>query len=223
MSAAPTTCLIEQGYFQMHLTPLSQNQFEQLARNAKVLEADGFGPKVLHLESGLFLKLFRRKRWLSTALWRPYSVRFAKNAERLQHLGIPTLEVRALYLMEDKSMTAVLYSPLPGLSVTQLASQPGFRWEAIFTPLVEFIRDLHQKGVYFRSLHLGNIIQTPEGKFGLIDISDMRFMGKPLSSRLVRRNLTHFHRYLKRERLEQEFPYPGLYEALTGTPASSVH
>ena len=205
----------------MHMTKLPQSDFEQLTREAVVLEADGFGPKVLHLENGLFLKLFRRKRWLSSALWRPYSLRFADNAERLQQLGIPTLEVRTLYLMDDARTTSVLYSPLPGLSLTQMAHQPDFRWEEIFTELVDFIRELHQKGIYFRSLHLGNIIRTPEGKLGLIDISDMRFMRKALPVRLIRRNLAHFDRYIKREGLGRGFPAARLHQAVVGTTASS--
>lgn len=205
----------------MHMTKLPKRDFEQLTREAVVLEADGFGPKVLQLENGLFLKLFRRKRWLSSALWRPYSLRFADNAERLQRLGIPTLEVRALYVIEDKSTTGVLYNPLPGLSLTQLAHRPTFRWEDIFALLVGFIRDLHQKGIYFRSLHLGNIICTPEGKLGLIDISDMRFMRKALPERLIRRNLAHFDRYLKREGLDTDFPGARFHEALTGASSSS--
>lgn len=205
----------------MHVIQLCQSDFAQLSKNAKVLEADGFGPKVLHLENGLILKLFRRKRWLSSALWRPYSLRFAQNAERLRRLGIPTLEVLALYSMDDKRTTAVLYSPLPGLSLAQLARRQDFGWEEAFKPLACFIRELHEKGIYFRSLHLGNIIRTPEGKLGLIDISDMRFMGRALPARLVRRNLAHFDRYLRREGLDRDFPRARLHEALAGTSASS--
>lgn len=205
----------------MRMTRLSQSDFEQLAANAKILEADGFGPKVLHLENGLFLKLFRRKRWLSSALWRPYSQRFADNAARLQRLGIPTLAVQALYLLDDRRTTAVLYRPLPGESLSQLARQADFRWDDSFALLAEFIRELHQKGVYFRSLHLGNIIRTPEGALGLIDLSDMRFLRKALPARLVRRNLGHFDRYLKREGLDRDFPGARLHQALIGAAASS--
>ena len=68
----------------MHISQLCQRDLQQLTHNAAILEADGLGPKVLQLESGLFLKFFRRKRWLSSALLRPYSRRFVKNAERLQ-------------------------------------------------------------------------------------------------------------------------------------------
>ena len=206
----------------MRMTRLSQSDFEQLAANAKILEADAFGPKVMHLENGLFLKLFRRKRWLSSALWRPYSQRFADNAARLQRLGIPTLAVQALHVLDDQRTTAVLYSPLPGESLSHLARQPDFRWDDTFALLADFIGELHRKGVYFRSLHLGNIIQTPAGTLGLIDLSDMRFLRKALPARLVRRNLGHFDRYLKREGLDRDFPAARLHQVLIESAASSA-
>tara|TARA_R110001592_G_scaffold363352_2_gene684792 strand:- start:58669 stop:58977 length:309 start_codon:yes stop_codon:yes gene_type:complete len=63
--------------------------------------------------------------------------------------------------------------------------------------LGKFIRDLHEKGIYFRSLHLGNIVLTPENQFGLIDISDMKFYRKPLSKNRRLRNFKHCSRYLE--------------------------
>ncbi|MOA52408.1 hypothetical protein D3C78_1757000 [compost metagenome] len=80
--------------------------------------------------------------------------------------------------------------------------------------MVGLIRSLHQSGIYFRSLHLGNIVVTPEGKLGLIDVADMRFLRSPLSARLVKRNLQHFARYIARERLASEFPLQALEQAL---------
>lgn len=205
----------------MNVSTLCQRDLQLLTNNGVVLEADGFGPKVLRLENGKFLKFFRRKRWLSSALLRPYSRRFADNAERLQALGIATLSVHTLYELPDSSLSAVLYAPLPGTSLTQLARRPEFSWPKILPELIQFVRGLHVKGVYFRSLHLGNIILTPEGSLGLIDIADMRFLGKPLPNHMVRRNLAHFNRYLQREKLQNEFPFSRFYEALTGSEPPS--
>tara|TARA_R110002124_G_scaffold285001_1_gene462984 strand:+ start:1155 stop:1358 length:204 start_codon:yes stop_codon:yes gene_type:complete len=44
-------------------------------------------------------------------------------------------------------------------------------------------------------LHLGNIILTPQGELGLIDISDMRCLNRPLSKRMRTRNYHHLLRY----------------------------
>ena len=49
--------------------------------------------------------------------------------------------------------------------------------------------DLHEKGIYFRSMHLANVILTPDGTLGLIDISDMKTFHRPL------RNFKHVLRY----------------------------
>jgi serine/threonine protein kinase len=198
----------------MHVSQLCQRDLQQLTNNAAILEADGLGPKVLRLENGQILKMFRRKRWLSSALLRPYSRRFINNAERLQSLGIATLDVHALYELPDKSVSAVLYAPLPGMSLTELGQDPDFSWASILPELITFVRDLHRKGIYFRSLHLGNIILTPQGSLGLIDIADMRFLGKPLPNHMIRRNLAHFSRYLDREQFQNSFPFIQFYDAL---------
>ncbi|WP_228158337.1 hypothetical protein, partial [Acinetobacter baumannii] len=59
----------------------------QLRDNAEVLEADGHGDKVLRLRDGSFLKLFRRKRLISSAALFPYAERFARNASELARRG----------------------------------------------------------------------------------------------------------------------------------------
>ena len=70
---------------------LDEATYRRLTAGARVLEADRHGAKLLALDDGRYLKLFRRKRLLSSALMRPYSRRFQRNAERLGRLGIPTV------------------------------------------------------------------------------------------------------------------------------------
>ena len=76
-----------------------------------------------------------------------------------------------------------------------LNEQPTVEQIELFADLASFITTLHDLGVYFRSLHLGNIVKTPDGALGLIDISDMRCLGKPLSKGMRRRNYQHLLRY----------------------------
>ncbi|HZJ92281.1 MAG TPA: toluene tolerance protein, partial [Thiopseudomonas sp.] len=49
-------------------------------------------------------------------------------------------------------------------------------------------------GVYFRSIHLGNVVLTPECELGLIDISDMKIFRRPLSKWQRKRNFEHMVR-----------------------------
>jgi hypothetical protein len=198
----------------MQCSRLPQVEFDQMTLGAKVLEADSHGAKVYLLEDGNILKVFRRKRWFSSALLRPYSQRFVDNAVRLAQLGFPTLEVISHHRLQLPGRTAVLYRPLPGETLLQLSRRPGFDWTQQLPRLVELIQRLHQAGIYFRSLHLGNVVETPEGLLGLIDVADMRFLRAPLSPRMVQRNVQHMVRYIEREKLACAFPLEQFQAAL---------
>jgi len=64
--------------------------------------------------------------------------------------------------------------------------------DAILEKLGRVIATLHAKGVYFRSLHMGNIVLTPVAEFGLIDIADLHVERKSLSYYKILRNFQHF-------------------------------
>lgn len=68
---------------------LDHTRYLALREGAQVLEADGSGDKVLRLTDGSILKLFRRKRLLSSAAWYPYAKRFADNCDALRERHIP--------------------------------------------------------------------------------------------------------------------------------------
>lgn len=174
---------------------LNAQQYANLKQDATVLEEDALGEKVLHLQDNTIIKLFRRKRLLSSALLTPYSKRFASNAAQLQQLNIPTVTIQMLWRIPSIKRTAVHYRPLEGETVRKLLPAQAKEERSLLIPLLaRFIAHLHRLGIYFRSLHPGNIVQTPSGQLGLIDISDMKFYHKPLSSELRLRNFEHFTR-----------------------------
>jgi O-antigen ligase/tRNA A-37 threonylcarbamoyl transferase component Bud32 len=180
----------------MPIKTTTPGALQQLTADARVIEEDGLGPKVLRLTDGSFLKLFRRRRWYTSGSFTPYSNRFATNSVQLRSMGIPTPHILDLYRFEDGS-TAVHYSPLPGNTLRQILQ--GITAPAVRQALVErfgkFMAQLHQQGVYFRSLHLGNVLVLEDGEFGLIDLADLRIYPSPLSPSLRRRNLRHMQRY----------------------------
>jgi tRNA A-37 threonylcarbamoyl transferase component Bud32 len=178
----------------MPMHPMEHSAYLALRENATVLEADGSGDKVLLLEDGTILKLFRRKRLLSSALLFPYAQRFAHNIDALKKRGVPCPEVIATYRIASISRDAVRYTPLPGLTIRQVLKQTGEN-APLRAELGTFIANLHDRGVYFRSLHLGNVILTPESKLGLIDISDMKCQRRALNESKRLRNFQHLLRY----------------------------
>ncbi|MCO7629639.1 bifunctional O-antigen ligase/aminoglycoside phosphotransferase family protein [Pseudomonas fluorescens] len=175
---------------------LSLEGLEQLSREARIIEEDGLGPKVLRLSDGSFLKLFRRRRWYTSGSFNPYSERFAVNSEQLRQMGIPTPQILNLYRLDDGS-SAVHYTPLAGHTLRQVLQSitaPAVR-QALVERFGKFMAQLHEKGVYFRSLHLGNVLVLEDGEFGLIDLADLRIYPTPLSLSLRQRNLRHMQRY----------------------------
>ena len=175
---------------------ISREQYATWREGADVLEKDGHGEKVLRLTDGSFLKLFRRKSWFSKTAFHPPAMRFADNAAELQRLGIPCPVILKLYWMKDPYRSIVHYEPLPGETLRDLLiDDPSIDQLELFARLAEFINQLHDLGVYFRSLHMGNIVLTPDSQLGLIDISDMRCLGKPLSKWMRNRNYRHLLRY----------------------------
>lgn len=175
---------------------LSREKYDRWRAGAQVLEQDAYGEKVLRLADGTFLKLFRRKSWLSKTTFYPPAKRFADNADALQKLGIPCPEVIQLYRLSEPYRSVVHYHPLEGKTLRQLLhEQSAFDERELFARLADFITHLHDCGVYFRSLHMGNIVLTPDDRFGLIDISDMRCLGRPLSRQMRKRNYRHLLRY----------------------------
>lgn len=161
-------------------------RLQRLLQRARTLEQDPHGIKVAQLPSGSILKLFRRKRRLSSAAWRPYSRRFVDNARHLQRLGIPTVEIRCHLHCPECARHVVAYRPLAGEVLRdRLTAGVEVDWRR----LAAFVARLHDRGVYFRSLHSGNVVCVPGGGFGLIDIADMRVSARPLGMLRRLRNL----------------------------------
>lgn len=173
---------------------LDHAHYLSLVDGAHVLEADHFGDKVLRLVDGSMLKLFRRKRLISSAAWSPYAKRFADNCVTLAQRDIPCPQVLSLFRIAEIKRDAVHYTPLPGQTLRQVMNEAGSDDE-LRAQLGRFIAELHEKGIYFRSAHLGNVIVTPHGTLGLIDIADMKTYRGPLRKSLRLRNFKHMLRY----------------------------
>ncbi|RMO77837.1 toluene tolerance protein [Pseudomonas syringae group genomosp. 3] len=173
---------------------LDHAHYLDLVQGAEVLEADGTGDKVLRLRDGSMLKLFRRKRLVSSAAWYPYAQRFADNCVTLAQRAIPCPRVLTVCRIAEIERDAVHYDPLAGYTLRQLLGS-ALSDDSLRTQLGRFIADLHEKGIYFRSAHLGNVILTPEGNLGLIDIADMKTYRRALRKSLRLRNFKHMLRY----------------------------
>lgn len=192
---------------------VAANEWQDWLDQGVVLEKDSRGPKVIRLPDERLLKVFRPRRRLWLARLSSQANQFAANATQLaaRDIRVPRIE-ECFWLDRKLAISGCLYVPLPGDSLEQLYRQARDEFTQLLPAFAQFIHSLHQRGIYFRSLHLGNVLRLPEGGFGLIDFLDIRFTRRALPAMLVRRNLQHLQGYLKRNRIE-DFPWQALIEA----------
>lgn len=170
---------------------LSGAQYDALIDGAELLRADMHGPKVYRLGDGRIVKLFRIKRWWSSSMLYPYSLRFKKNSERLKRCGFVCVTVDWIFYCRAIRRHGVIYEHLDGEPLDALLGHGDEEAEQVFREYAAYVASLHSRRVYFRSLHPGNILRLPDGGYGLIDIGDMRFPRVPLTRSQRRRNFQH--------------------------------
>jgi hypothetical protein len=174
---------------------LTAEQYKELCSNAEIVQKDAYGPKVLRLADGQMVKIFRRKSFFSSALFRPYAGRFRKNAYRLSELGIRTVRVNRLCRCPSPARHLVFYQPVRGITLRDFLTENPAN-VSILEDFAAYLAELHAKGIYFRSIHFGNVIVLPDSAgFALIDVADLSFRPAPLDFKLSLRNFRHFLRY----------------------------
>ncbi len=174
--------------------PVSKQQYYELIEQNTILEGDTWGVKVLETSDDQIIKIFRLKRLYSTAYFFPYALRFKWNARCLKKKGIETVEVQQISYCQDEQRHLLSYKKIPGQPIEAILKSNQDH-TAIIKQLVGFIAYLHEQGIYFRSLHFGNIIVKPDGQFALIDITDTKFNPFKLSLHQRIRNWKHMLKY----------------------------
>lgn len=196
---------------------VTARELQDWLEHGTVLEKDSRGPKVVLLQNGLILKIFHTRRHPWLARINPPAQRFAQNASTLEKLGIAAPAIaETLWLDRDKGLSACTYQPLPGTSLETLLKEQPTEMGRLIPELATFIFGLHRQGIYFRSLHLGNVLLLPEGGFGLIDFLDLIKKRRRLNDWEAKRNLGHLRRYLQRRKITG-FPMDRLIESYSAT------
>lgn len=200
---------------------VTAKELQDWLSQGELLEKDSRGAKVVRLPNGQLLKIFRSRRIPLIARLRPDAVRFAERAKRLQALNIKTPMIReCCWVDRSQAVSLCLYEPLEGIPLDKFFRDSRNEFDTLIPQLASYIYHLHQLGIYFRSLHLGNILLTPDDGFGLIDFLDIRFKGRPLGRMLIKRNFQHLHNYLQRRKV-QNFPWNELTNAYDEARKSS--
>ncbi len=189
---------------------LTSRELQKLVDAGNVIEKDAYGPKVVILAPDRYLKIFYHKTSVSMARLRSRAQQFASNAAKLKKRGITTVGILEVFSVPAESgqlrRDCVCYHGIPGDTVRSVL-QSAPKDPELSRQLGAYIAELHNAGVMFRSLHFGNIIQLgniqqrnhqpDKGRFGLIDIADMRVNVFTLNRWQRKRNFQHVFRYQK--------------------------
>lgn len=173
---------------------LSKSGYDELLARSEIIEKDRHGIKVVRLSDGNYLKTFWYRHRISSRRLYPEWLRFVLHAGALKRRGIPTVTVIESVRIPHLCRTGVIYRPLAGQTLRQVAGAGGFS-VVLAVQLGAFIAGLHRKGVHFHSLHMGNVLLCPDGTLGLIDIASMKIFPWPLGANTRMRNFIHLFRY----------------------------
>lgn len=172
---------------------LSLTDYTDILAQSQVLFSGKRGPRLLATQDDHIIKLFPQRKWLSSNRLRPYAKRFVHNASRLAQLGIASIQTKRFGKILGTTTHFVEYQKIPGQDIReQLQNGAAI---SLLNEIAQFVGKLHQQGVFFRGIHLGNILQQSDGRFALIDITNMSFKSKALPLRYRQRNLLHLLRY----------------------------
>lgn len=169
---------------------ISTPEIERICTTGKVLARDNGFIRAVRTSDGKIWKFFRAKPLPSSAALRPYASRFVHSSRKLHARGIASVQVRDQYTIAGQKRHVVVYDELPGMILRDAISAAGDDMEQLnklFTGFAQFIARLHRLGVYFRSMHFGNVLvlakplPTGQPAFGLIDITETQFALRSLS------------------------------------------
>ncbi|MCU7960633.1 MAG: hypothetical protein KZQ58_11700 [gamma proteobacterium symbiont of Bathyaustriella thionipta] len=158
---------------------ISLAEFEQLSKDATILQQDEAGIRLLQTADHHMIRFFRAARSWPHSWMRSPAQRFVDNAERLNDYSILCADVEQVLYCPKKQLHLVIYPQLEGRTLSALFSA-SLATLPLMHQYAEFIARLHFKSIDSHRLQLNNVIMTPEGRFALMDVTDIKFCLFPM-------------------------------------------
>jgi tRNA A-37 threonylcarbamoyl transferase component Bud32 len=170
---------------------ISINDFQTLVTNPTYLKIKtSFDrPKLLEAPDGRMIKIFYpRKKKISSNQFKPYALRFCQNSEKLTALGFIAPKIDEIKYCPELNIYILAYQKIPGENTRILTQQNS---SVFLRDIAKFVARLHQQGVFFRGIHLENLLYHPAMHFVLLDIVDVKINKTALNIFVRYRNLKH--------------------------------
>ena len=140
--------------------------------NKFVEKADDLGHRKTFHKKNEIIKIFNVRGYISSGFFNTYASRIMKNSIKLKDHEISSIEItNELAFQYNNRMSGVSYKYIPGKTYRDLGNKIT---KKMITDLAKYISIIHKKGIYFRAMHLGNILLHNKKLF-LIDISKIHF------------------------------------------------
>lgn len=145
--------------------------------NKYIEKADDLGHRKTFHKKNEIIKIFNVRGLISSGFFNTYASRIIKNSLKLKKYDIPSIEItNELVFQYNKRLSGVSYKYIPGTTYRDLSHKITMD---MITDLANYISNIHKKGIYFRAMHLGNILLHNKKLF-LIDITNIHFYPWPL-------------------------------------------
>jgi tRNA A-37 threonylcarbamoyl transferase component Bud32 len=166
---------------------IGRDELTQLIARNKILYGTVERPGIMLTPNGEIVKAFYKRKKLSTATFFPQARQFITSSQKLSDRGITAPTIKDFLYCKEIPVHLVIYDRLEGEDIRSLCETEGIK---VLARLPAYLANLHKIGVYFRAIHLGNILI--EGKTtSLIDISDLSISLTALGVFQRARNLAH--------------------------------
>lgn len=145
--------------------------------NKFVEKADDLGHRKTFHKKNEIIKIFNVRGYISSGFFNTYASRIIKNSIKLKEHEISSIEItNELAFQYNNRLSGVSYRYIPGKTYRDLGNKIT---KEMITDLAKYISIIHKKGIYFRAMHLGNILLHNKKLF-LIDIAKIHFYPWPL-------------------------------------------
>ena len=140
--------------------------------NKFVEKADDLGHRKTFHKKNEIIKIFNVRGYISSGFFNTYASRIIKNSIKLKDHEISSIEItNELAFQYNNRLSGVSYKYIPGKTYRDLGNKIT---KEMITDLAKYISIIHKKGIYFRAMHLGNILLHNKKLF-LIDIAKIHF------------------------------------------------
>ena len=140
--------------------------------NKFIEKADDLGHRKTFHKKNAIIKIFNVRGLISSGFFNTYASRIIKNSLKLKKYDIPSIEItNELVFQYNRRLSGVSYKYIPGTTYRDLSHKITMD---MITDLANYISNIHKKGIYFRAMHLGNILLHNKKLF-LIDIAKIHF------------------------------------------------